>query len=96
MLKRPSLTLITVAILLLFTSAFATNNNMDNKDCKTAWPELEGVSKEEAENVIHKEEPSLTVQVLPKDSMMTMDYRTDRVRVMVDEEGKVASTPRVG
>jgi hypothetical protein len=69
---------------------------MDNKDCKTSWPELQGKSKEDAEKVIHQEEPSLTIQVLPKDSMMTMDYRTDRVRVMVDEDGKVAVTPRVG
>lgn len=94
-MKHPFLSLFAVAILFLSTFAFS-NNNMDNKDCKTSWPELEGVSKEEAEKVISKEEPSLTIQVLPKDSMMTMDYRTDRVRIMVDKDGKVASTPRVG
>jgi hypothetical protein len=90
------LSLVTVYILFLSLSSSSSSVAMDNKDCKTSWPELQGKSKEDAEKVIHQEEPSLTIQVLPKDSMMTMDYRTDRVRVMVDEDGKVAVTPRVG
>lgn len=69
---------------------------MDKKDCKTEWPELEGKSGKEAETVIKQQEPSLLVQIVPNNSMMTMDYRTDRVRVMVDEKGQVSSTPRVG
>lgn len=90
------LSLVTVYILFLSLLSSSSSVAMDNKDCKTSWPELQGKSKEDAEKVIHQEEPSLTIQVLPKDSMMTMDYRTDRVRVMVDEDGKVAVTPRVG
>jgi len=69
---------------------------MDNKDCKTEWPELEGKSGKEAERVIAEQEPSLTIQLVPMDAMVTMDYRTDRVRVRVDEKGTVTSTPRVG
>jgi len=63
---------------------------------KESWPELVGKSGDEAEQVIKDEEPSLTVQVLPNDSMVTMDYRTDRVRVFVDKEGIVTGVPRVG
>jgi hypothetical protein len=36
------------------------------------------------------------VHILPPGSMVTMDYRTDRVRVNVNEQGRVASTPTVG
>ena len=36
------------------------------------------------------------VQVMPPGSMMTMDYRTDRVRVRVDAQGKVTSPPSIG
>jgi len=33
---------------------------------------------------------------VPPGSMVTMDYRTDRVRVHVDQQGKVAQQPTVG
>ena len=38
----------------------------------------------------------LQVQQIAPDSMVTMDYRTDRVRIVVGEDGKVAREPRVG
>lgn len=83
--------------LFLFLSTVTTAFAMDNKkDCKTEWPELEGKSKEEAERVIQEQEPDLTVQVVPVDAMVTMDYRTDRVRVRVNDKGQVSGTPKVG
>jgi hypothetical protein len=36
------------------------------------------------------------VQIVPAGSMVTMDYRTDRVRVRVNQQGKVTSPPSVG
>jgi len=36
------------------------------------------------------------VHTLPSDAIVIMDYRTDRIRVYVDEQGKVASAPHVG
>ena len=85
-MKHPSLLL--VFILAVCTIAAFAN--------KTEWPELVGQSGATAKQVIHDDEPSLAVYVIPMNSIVTMDYRTDRVRVHVDDEGIVASTPRVG
>lgn len=64
---------------------------------KQAWPELVGVDGEVAKQTIQGENPSITlVQILPKDSMVTMDYSLNRVRIFVDDDNKVAREPRVG
>ncbi|GMH85691.1 hypothetical protein TrVE_jg6372 [Triparma verrucosa] len=36
------------------------------------------------------------VQKIPEGSMVTMDYRVDRIRVFYDESGKVVGAPNVG
>ena len=54
------------------------------------------MSGEEAKKTLEAAHPDWTIQVMPQDAMMTMDYRTDRVRIMVDESGKVVKEPRVG
>eukprot|EP00539_Tryblionella_compressa_P015231 CAMPEP_0178835808 /NCGR_PEP_ID=MMETSP0746-20121128/11830_1 /TAXON_ID=913974 /ORGANISM="Nitzschia punctata, Strain CCMP561" /LENGTH=67 /DNA_ID=CAMNT_0020498419 /DNA_START=196 /DNA_END=399 /DNA_ORIENTATION=- len=64
--------------------------------CPSSFPELTGLPGEEAKAKIEKEYPSLLVQVIPEDSMVTMDYREDRVRIFVDASGKVARDPRPG
>ena len=62
-----------------------------------AWPELVGKNGEEAVAAIKAERPDLAqVIAMPDDSMMTMDMREDRVRVMCDKEGNVSSPPRCG
>ena len=63
---------------------------------KEEWPELVGKTGEEAKEAILKERPELNVQVVPELGPCTMDYRTDRVRVFVNKEGKVAGPPRTG
>ncbi|PHT46182.1 Subtilisin-chymotrypsin inhibitor-2B [Capsicum baccatum] len=63
---------------------------------KTSWPELLGVTAEEAEKKIKEEKPELKIYIVPPKSMVTMDYRLDRVRLFVDESGKVAQVPRLG
>lgn len=63
---------------------------------KEEWPELVGKTGDEAKEAILKERPELNVQVVPELSPCTMDYRTDRVRVFVNKEGKVAGPPRTG
>mmetsp|Transcript_30910 Transcript_30910/g.67821 ORF Transcript_30910/g.67821 Transcript_30910/m.67821 type:complete len:152 (-) Transcript_30910:168-623(-) len=63
---------------------------------KEEWPDLVGKSGEEAKAAILADDPKLTVHVLPDGSMVTMDFRLDRVRIFVDEEGKVVGTPRKG
>ena len=61
------------------------------------WPNLVGTGGESAVGIIQAERPDLVrVSVLEDGAMMTMDYREDRVRVMVDENGNVSQPPTVG
>ncbi|XP_066363815.1 subtilisin-chymotrypsin inhibitor-2B-like [Miscanthus floridulus] len=60
---------------------------------KTSWPEVVGLSVEEAKKVILEDKPDADIVVLPTGSPVTMDYRPNRVRIFVDT---VAQTPHVG
>jgi len=60
---------------------------------KTSWPEVVGLSVEEAKKVILKDKPDADIVVLPTGSPVTMDYCPNRVRIFVDT---VAQTPHVG
>ena len=60
---------------------------------KTSWPEVVGFSVEEAKKEILKDKPDADIVVLPVGSIVTADYRPDRVRIFVDT---VAQTPHVG
>jgi Potato inhibitor I family len=62
----------------------------------SSFPRLSGMDGKEAMKLIEKEYPSLSVQLLPENSVVTMDYREDRVRIFVDKYGKVARVPIVG
>lgn len=81
-------TLLFVAILLISVVAVFCG--------KAEWPELVGRPGAEAEETIHQDDASLLVQLVPENSMVTMDYRLDRVRVFVDKEEIIVTTPRVG
>ncbi|KAG7359028.1 Potato inhibitor I family protein [Nitzschia inconspicua] len=61
-----------------------------------SFPQLKGMDGEEAKKTIEKQFPSLSVLLVPEDSMVTMDYREDRVRIFVDPNGKVATVPLLG
>ena len=63
---------------------------------KTQWPELVGKTAVEAKAAIEAESPGLTVHIVPPNSMVTMDYRLDRVRIYEDDNGMVANPPQVG
>ena len=73
-----------------------TNNKLQQ------WPELNlvGSTGEDAKFAIlaatTTKEEEMNVFILPEDSMVTMDYRTDRVRIFVNEEGKVVRQPKIG
>jgi len=60
---------------------------------KTSWPEVVGLSVEEAKKVILMDKADADIVVLPTGSPVTMDYRPNRVRIFVDT---VAQTPHVG
>lgn len=70
----------------------------DLSSTSSSWPDkiLTGMTGEEARKEINNADPSLEVQILPEDSMMTMDYREDRVRIMVNAYGNVVSQPQIG
>ncbi|KAE8767213.1 hypothetical protein D1007_22383 [Hordeum vulgare] len=58
---------------------------------KTSWPELVGKSIEEAKEVILKDMPEADIVVLPTDSLVTMDLRSNRVRILVDTVATVTN-----
>lgn len=63
---------------------------------KTEWPELVGKDATEAKELLEKE-TSLNVFLVPTGSAVTMDYRTNRVRISFDPaNNKVVKAPRVG
>jgi hypothetical protein len=55
-----------------------------------------GYTGEDAKVAILTVEPSFSVYILPEDTMMSMDYRTSRVRIFVDVNGRVVRQPTVG
>jgi len=63
---------------------------------KETWPEHVGGVGTVVQEAIKKERPELTVVLQPELGPCTMDYRTDRVRVFVNNEGKVVSAPNIG
>jgi len=67
-----------------------------NTGGKQTWPELVGKPYAEAEAVIKRDAPELKVSKVKPGSMMTMDYREDRVRVFVDNDDKVEKAPSLG
>lgn len=67
-----------------------------NGQPKAEWPELVAKTADEARAVLAAEAPGLTVQVLGPDMMATMDYRTDRIRIWLGSDQRVARPPRIG
>ncbi|KAE8808862.1 Subtilisin inhibitor 1 [Hordeum vulgare] len=59
---------------------------------KNSWPEVVGLSSEEAKKKIVENKPDASVHVVPADSFVTMDYNTGRVRVFVDSNDKITVT----
>eukprot|EP00559_Dactyliosolen_fragilissimus_P004121 CAMPEP_0184861660 /NCGR_PEP_ID=MMETSP0580-20130426/6291_1 /TAXON_ID=1118495 /ORGANISM="Dactyliosolen fragilissimus" /LENGTH=57 /DNA_ID=CAMNT_0027359227 /DNA_START=56 /DNA_END=229 /DNA_ORIENTATION=+ len=55
-----------------------------------------GMSGEDAKKKVLEADASLLVQILPQDSIYTCDYKTDRVRIFVDDKGNVARQPSRG
>lgn len=66
-----------------------------------AWPEkqLVGMTGEEAKVAVLAGSSTLmeaNIHILPHDAMVTMDYREDRVRIFVGDDGKVVRQPKIG
>lgn len=63
---------------------------------KNSWPEVVGLSSEEAKKKIKEDRPEVSIQVVSADAFVTMDYNTGRVRIFVDSNDKVAKAPKIG
>ncbi|OMP09307.1 Proteinase inhibitor I13, potato inhibitor I [Corchorus olitorius] len=55
---------------------------------KSSWPELVGENGETAKTTIETENPYLDVDVVQQGIPIFLDYRSNRVHVFVDEQGK--------
>ena len=60
------------------------------------WPELLGVAGEVAKRTIEEENSLVTAQIVEEGTIITPDFRCDRVWVWVDETGIVTRVPRIG
>ena len=80
------------------SSSSGSSSSSTTKSKKTEWPELVGLDGEEAKRKVMEERSDLsTIQIVPNNSMVTMDYREDRVRIFVDPKtNKVTKPPRIG
>jgi hypothetical protein len=85
---------IPLSILRTTMSSFSTNKD---EPSKTEWPELVGKPVDYAKAQIEREtNGQVKVFIIPPNSMVTMDYRLDRVRIMEDEQHKVSTVPIIG
>merc|ERR1712012_516879 len=74
-----------------------TRNTMADGNFKEqSWPDLVGKTPEEAEAQIKKDRPDVKIQILGHMDPATMDYRLDRVRIIIGEDGKVMMPPMTG
>ena len=61
-----------------------------------SFPELVGKDVDEAVSEIQNRCSEYKVNKLPEGSIVTMDYREDRVRVFYNKDNKVSGAPKIG
>jgi len=92
--------LVFVAFSAMSASTTTVVNAQAEGSCPTDWPDVVGQTgtqaKAEIESSCVDGGEILDVQIVKDGGMVTMDYRTDRVRVWVDGNGVVVRAPIVG
>ncbi|KAL1342061.1 hypothetical protein HN51_028640 [Arachis hypogaea] len=63
---------------------------------KSSWPELVGFEGTVAEARIERENPLVNAIIVPEGSIVTTDYRCDRVWVWINKAGIVKRVPIIG
>ncbi|KAI3668060.1 hypothetical protein L6452_43135 [Arctium lappa] len=63
---------------------------------KDSWPELVGKNGEDAAVKIEQENPHVHAILILDGTPVTLDFRCDRVRVVVDCHETVLRTPTIG
>ena len=66
----------------------------DSKN-KNSWPEVVGLNKEEAKKVIESEFEG-DVLLVQEGSIVTRDFRTNRIRIFYNTEDIVDKAPKIG
>ncbi|RYR50229.1 hypothetical protein Ahy_A07g036838 isoform A [Arachis hypogaea] len=67
-----------------------------NNPKKISWPELVGTTSEKAKKKIKEEMDEADIQLILPGYSVTFDFRSQRVRIYVDESDKVIRTPSIG
>ncbi|WOG94273.1 hypothetical protein DCAR_0313566 [Daucus carota subsp. sativus] len=62
---------------------------------KSSWPELVGKKGHIAAKKVEQENPNVHAIIMHQGSPATQDFRCDRVRIVVNNQGIVVSTPRI-
>ncbi|GLT45925.1 hypothetical protein SLA2020_197200 [Shorea laevis] len=60
------------------------------------WPELLWANGKAVAATIRRENPNVDAVVLLDGTPVTRDFRCNRVRVWVNEQGQVTEVPRIG
>lgn len=61
------------------------------------WSSLLNKNVDDAKVIIQRDRPDVEIDVLEQNSMVTMDYRMNRVRVFINPETQtVTAIPRIG
>ncbi|OMO78440.1 Proteinase inhibitor I13, potato inhibitor I [Corchorus capsularis] len=63
---------------------------------KNSWLELLGKSGETAKATVESENSNVSAIVLLEGTPVTKDFRCDRVRIFVNEQGHVVQVPQIG
>lgn len=63
---------------------------------KSSWPELVGVQGEVAKEIIERENPNVTAQIVEEGTRVDQQYICTRVWVWVNTAGVVIEVPRIG
>lgn len=76
--------------------ADSAEEGMLNMPEKSEWPELVGANAEESKAQLAAE-TGCKVYLVETGSVITMDYRTDRIRIWYDKDtGNIVRAPKVG
>lgn len=61
-----------------------------------SWPQCVGMDGLKAKELVIKDFPGAEIHIVEEGSCVTEDERDDRVRIFVDENGKVNQAPYIG
>merc|ERR1711916_148751 len=81
------------ALLIVLFSSMSMGNAAPSRD---HFPEVKGLTEQEAVAHLNREAPDAKVQVMRPGQMWTRDFVSNRLRVGIDEDGKVNNEPRFG